>query len=197
MQDSEDRLSKQAGNKREIEDDQGGRRVSASDARSEHGCELDIVSHMEPSVPFAASSWEGVSQDARRTLVEITSNMLESIRRRQSMADAGKAGRCDDSNDTASGRLPMVRVRLHDKWGDPINILCASDRFSPHEITLVLPCRMGLTAGCHLDMEIMTSSSRKESIPVSGTIRRITQSSSDDIIRYIVEAEFHYLSQIN
>ena len=89
-------------------------------------------------------------------------------------------------------RLPepvLVRLNLRGQDNERISVLCTGEDIGRTGARMMLPCPLGLSRGKKLNMELFLPSAR-EPLPVRGTIRRISRTSGEDIIRYVVEVEF-------
>lgn len=83
----------------------------------------------------------------------------------------------------------LIRLNLRGRDNERISVLCTGEDIGRTGARMMLPCLLGLSRGRKLDMELFLPSV-PEPLPVRGTIRRISRTSGEDIIRYAVEVEF-------
>jgi len=88
-------------------------------------------------------------------------------------------------------RSLLVRLNLT-RHSEDLRILCASEDIGCGGLLLTLPCRMDLSSGNTLDMELFLPSA-KQPIRVHGTVQNVSRTVGEDVIRYIVEVKFGQL----
>ena len=90
-------------------------------------------------------------------------------------------------------RSMLVRLNIHRSNGDTTPVLCVSQEVKHSGLKMRLPCRLDLTAGVVLDMELFTLF-RDTPVSVKGVVQQVAHSVTEDVVRYTVDVRFKTLS---
>ncbi len=90
-------------------------------------------------------------------------------------------------------RSMMVRLNLRRANGEVTPVLCVSHDLSHTGLKMRLPCRLNLTPGVLLEMELFTLFS-KTPVAVKAFVQKVVRNAGSDVVRFVVEVRFKGLS---
>ncbi|GEM_PF-6578501 len=90
-------------------------------------------------------------------------------------------------------RSMLVRLNIRRSNGDSTPVLCVSQEVKHTGLKMRLPCRLALSPGAVLDMELFTLF-RDTPVAVKAVVENVVRTVGEDIVRYMVEVRFKNLA---
>lgn len=90
-------------------------------------------------------------------------------------------------------RSMLVRLNIPRSNGDVTPVLCVSHDVKHSGLKMRLPCRLNLTPGALLDVELFTLF-RDTPVAAKAVVEKVVRAAGGDIVRYVVEVKFKTLT---